>query len=215
MSDLSPEPKTSSSAYLTDSAEERTSRHIRYMTVTALLSAFAFILQFFEFPIPLIPSFIKMDFSDLPALIGAFSIGPLSGIVISLLKNLLHFPLSSSGGVGEFCNFLLGASFAIPAGFIYKWNKTKKGAIIGSFCGAICMTILSFPINYFVIYPFYEIMMPEETIIAAYQAIFPHVHTLAQCLLLFNMPFTLFKAMCCVGITMLIYKKISPIIHGR
>ncbi len=196
-------------------ARSESSGRIRYMTVTALLSAIAFILQFFEFPIPLVPSFIKMDFSDLPELIGAFAMGPLSGVVIALIKNLLHFPLSQTGGGGELCNFLLGASFALPAGLVYKFNKTKRGAVIGAFAGAIIMAALSFPINYFITYPFYELMMPREVIVAAYQAILPSVTGLVQCLLVFNVPFTLFKALCSVGITMLIYKKLSPILHGE
>ncbi len=189
-------------------------KRIRYMTVTGLLSAVAFILQFFEFPIPLVPSFIKMDFSDLPELLGAFALGPVSGAIIALIKNVLHLPLSQSGGVGELCNFLLGAGFAVPAGLVYKYNKTKKGAIIASFVGAFTMAALSFPINYFITYPFYEMMMPREVIIAAYQVILPAVSTLAQCLLVFNVPFTLFKALCSVVITMLVYKKLSPILHG-
>ena len=192
-----------------------THRHVRYMTVTALLSAVAFVLQFFEFPIPLMPSFIKMDFSDLPELIGAFAMGPASGVAIALIKNLLHLPLSQTGGVGELCNFLLGASFALPAGLVYKFHKTKNGAIAGAFCGALTMAVLSFPINYFITYPFYELMMPREVIVAAYQAILPSVTSLAQCLLVFNVPFTLFKALCSVAVTMLIYKKLSPILHGQ
>lgn len=187
----------------------------RYLTVTALLSALAFILQFFEFTIPLVPPFIKMDFSDLPELIGAFALGPVSGVLIALIKNLIHLPMSQSGGVGELCNFLLGASFALPAGMIYKNKKTKSGAVIGSFAGALCMAALSFPINYFITYPFYELMMPREVIIAAYQKILPSVQTLEQCLLIFNLPFTLFKALCSVVITMVVYKKISPLLHGK
>ncbi len=187
----------------------------RYLTVTALLSAVAFILQFFEFPIPLVPPFIKMDFSDLPELIGAFAMGPVCGVLIALIKNLIHLPLSQSGGVGEMCNFFLGAAFALPAGLVYKFNKTKNGAIAGAAAGALSMAVLSFPINYFITYPFYELMMPREVIIAAYQEILPSVNTLAQCLLIFNLPFTLFKAVCSVVITMLIYKKLSPILHGN
>ena len=191
-------------------------QHIRYMTITALLAAIAFVLQFFEFPIPLIPPFIKMDFSDLPELIGAFAMGPMSGVLIALIKNLLKAVLAThSFGIGELCNFFLGAVFAFTAGVIYKYNKTKRGAVIGSLVGAAAMAAASFPINYFVIYPFYELMMPRETIIAAYQAILPSVTTLAQCLLIFNVPFTLFKALCSVGITMLVYKKISPLLHGE
>ncbi|MBQ7678211.1 MAG: ECF transporter S component [Lachnospiraceae bacterium] len=195
--------------------ENRAARFgVRYLTVTAMLSAVAFILQFFEFPIPLMPAFIKMDLSDLPGLIAAFALGPVSGTLVCLIKNLIHLTMSQTGGVGELCNFLLGAAFVLPAGLIYKFNKTKRGAMIGAFTGMLIMAACSFPINYFITYPVYELFMPEEAIVAAYQLILPSVKTLAQCLLVFNVPFTAFKALCSVVVTLLIYKKISPILHG-
>ena len=200
------------------SAAERTegvTSRTRYLTVTAMLSALAFILQFFEFPIPLIPSFIKLDFSDLPGLIAAFAMGPVSGGAVCLIKNLLHLSLSQTGGVGELCNFLLGATFVVPAGLIYKVSKTRKTAIIGSLVGAVSMAVLSFPVNYFITYPVYEKFMPREAIVGAYQMIIPAVQELWQCLLIFNVPFTLFKALCSVVVTLLIYKRISPLLHGK
>ena len=109
------------------------------LTVAAMLSAVAFILMFIEFPIPmLIPSFVKMDFSDLPALLGAFALGPVYGVVISFMKNLLHIVIkgTSTACVGELCNFMLGAVFSAVAGVIYKHHKSRKTAIIGAIAGA-------------------------------------------------------------------------------
>ena len=114
------------SDFTTDGTSLGIRSRVRYMTSTALLSAVAFVLQFFEFSIPLMPAFIKMDISDLPELIGAFALGPVSGVLVALIKNLIHLPLSHTGGVGELCNFLLGACFALTAGLIYKHNKTKR-----------------------------------------------------------------------------------------
>jgi riboflavin transporter len=189
----------------------------RYITVTAIFSALAFVLQLIEIPLPMImPTFIKFDLSDLPALIGAFSLGPVCGISIEFLKNLLHAILSShSFGVGELSNFILGAVFVGIAGLYYKSHKTKKGAIIGSLLGAISMAVISFPSNLFVVYPFYYNFMPKDTIIQAYQAIFPAVDSIEKCLLIFNVPFTFMKGIIDVIITMLVYKKISPVIHGK
>ena len=99
------------------------------LTVAAMLSAVAFILMFIEFPLPmLIPSFVKMDFSDLPALLGAFALGPVYGVVISFMKNLLHIIIkgTSTACVGELCNFMLGAVFSAVAGFVYKRHKSRK-----------------------------------------------------------------------------------------
>ena len=97
------------------------------LTMTAMLSILSFILMFFEFSLPIIPSFVKMDLSDLPALLGAFAMGPVSGAAVCLVKNLLHLFITSTGGVGELSNFLLGACFVFPAGLVYhKWKNKKS-----------------------------------------------------------------------------------------
>ena len=184
--------------------------NIRYMAVTAMLSAVAFILMFFEFSVPFMPAFVKLDLSELPALIGAFSMGPLCGVLVCLVKNLLHVLITTTGGVGELSNFVLGA-----AGFIYKRKKSRKTAIIGSLTGAVLMALISVVSNYFVMYPFYTAFLPMDEIIAMYQAIFPGVNGLLECLIVFNMPFTFLKGMISVVITFLIYKHISPVLKGK
>ncbi len=189
----------------------------RNLAVAGMLSALAFVLQYFEFPIPLMPAFIKMDLSDLPGLIGAFALGPIYGAAICLVKNILHMAVSQSAMVGELCNFLLGAAFVLPAGFIYQRKKSKSNAIIGAVVGAIVMAAFSLPSNLYLTYPMYIRLygMSEEAIIGAYQAIVPSMQTLPQCLLIFNVPFTFVKAMLSVVISLFIYKPLSPILHGR
>ena len=193
---------------------------IRNLSVAAMLSAVAFVLMFLDFSLPMfIPSFVKMDFSDLPALLGSFALGPVYGIVISLVKNLLHLiiPGTSTAGVGEVCNFLLGAIFAYVAGFIYQRNKTRKTAILGAVAGAVAMAILSVPVNYFITYPAYVKFynLPLEAILGMYQALLPAADSLIKCLIIFNMPFTLVKGLLDAVLCMLIYKSLSPILHGR
>ena len=190
------------------------------LTVAAMLSAVAFILRFIEFPIPmLIPAFIKMDFSDLPALLGAFALGPVYGVIISFMKNLLHIVIkgTSTACVGELSNFILGAIFSAVAGYIYKHHKSRKTAIIGAVAGAVAMGVLSVPSNYFVVYPAYVQFyhMPLEAILGMYQAILPSADSLIKCLILFNLPFTLVKGLLDAVLCMLIYKPLSPILHGR
>ena len=190
------------------------------LTVAAVLSAVAFILMFIEFPIPmLIPAFIKMDFSDLPALLGAFALGPVYGVIISFMKNLLHIVIkgTSTACVGELSNFILGAIFSAVAGYLYKHHKSRKTAIIGAVAGAVAMGVLSVPSNYFVVYPAYVQFyhMPLEAILGMYQAILPSADSLIKCLILFNLPFTLVKGLLDAVLCMLIYKPLSPILHGR
>ncbi len=189
--------------------------NVRKIVVTAMLSAVAAILMFIDFSVPFMPSFIKLDISEVPALIGSFAMGPLWGAAVCLVKNLINLTRTSTGGVGELCNFLLGAAFVVPAGFIYKYKKTRKGALIASLAGAFCMAVLSLPINYFITYPMYTNFMPLETIVAAYQAIFPAVNGLLSCLVIFNMPFTFIKGILCAAVTFVIYKRISGVIKGK
>lgn len=184
------------------------------LTMTAMLSAIAFVLMFLEFSVPIMPPFIKMDLSDLPELIGAFAMGPVSGVAICLIKNLLHLFISTTGGVGELSNFILGACFVFPAGMIYRKWKGKKSAILGASLGAFLMAAVSVISNYYIVYPFYYNFMAEDAILSAYQAIFPGVKSILQCLAVFNAPFTLVKGLISVGITVLIYKHISPFLKG-
>ena len=190
--------------------------NVRKITVTAMLGALAAILMFFEFSVPFImPGFIKMDFSELPALIAAFSMGPVSGIAVCFIKNIVNLLHTTSGGVGEISNFILGVCFVLPAGLIYKRNKSQKGALIGALTGAVIMAVVSVFSNYFVVYPVYENFMPMEAIIGAYQAINHNVRNLWDALIRFNMPFTFVKGMFSVVITFLVYKRISPILKGK
>ncbi len=127
----------------------------RTLAMTAILGAVATVLMFLSFSLPVIPSFVKLDFSELPALIAAFSMGPASGVAVCFMKNLINLAMSSTGGVGELCNFLMGVTFVVPAGLFYKLRKDRWGALWGSLLGAVVMAAMSFPINYFITYPFY------------------------------------------------------------
>lgn len=191
------------------------------LAVAAMLSAVAAVLQFIEFSIPLMPGFIKLDVSDLPALLGTFSLGPVYGVVIQLVKNLLHLPFGSSAGVGEISNFLHGAVFVFVAGLVYLRHKSRRSALWGSLAGALAMAIVCVPLNYFFIYPAFVVIygLPLEGIIGMYQAILgsiaevPTGDALLNCLLVFNIPFTFCKGLLDVALCFLIYKPLSPLLH--
>lgn len=191
--------------------------NVRQLTGVAMLSAVAFALQFLEFSIPIMPAFIKLDFSDLPELIGAFAYGPWAGVVIALIKNLLHLPLSSSMYIGELSNFILGAVFSLTAGVLYQRKKTKKGAVLASVAASILMGAVSVVTNYFLIYPLYYSVLgfPEPAVLAMYQAILPSTKNILQALILFNLPFTVIKGLVCALVCILIYKPLSPLLHGK
>ncbi len=196
----------------------KSTQRVRNLAVTGMLSAVGCVLMMLDFPLPmLIPGFVKMDFSELPALLASFSIGPVAGIAVCLLKNVLAALFHGSTlGIGEVCNFLMGAVFSGVAGLIYQRNKTRKTAVIGALVGAAAMAVASVPINFFFSYPVYAAAFGGmEAIISAYQAINPSVGSLLGCLLVFNMPFTLVKGLLTALLAFLIYKPLSPILHGR
>lgn len=192
-----------------------------HLAVAAMLSAVAAVLQFVEFSIPVMPSFIKLDISDLPALLGTFSLGPVYGVAIQLVKNLLHLPFGSSAGVGELSNFILGAVFVFVAGVIYTRNKSRKTALVGSVVGAAAMALVSVVTNYFIVYPAYVVLyhLPLDAIVGMYEEILggvshvPTQNALFNCLLVFNVPFTLVKGLLDTALCFLIYKPLSPLLH--
>jgi len=195
----------------------KTRANVRKMTVTAMLSAVAFVLMFLDTVVPFMPNFIKLDLSELPALIASFALGPVWGVIVCLIKNLLHLTMTQTGGVGELSNFILGASFVLPAGLIYHHKKSKKTAIIGAFVGAVVMGIVSFPSNLFIVYPAYYMIMPKEVIIGAYQALirFATIDSIEQCLLFFNVPFTILKGLLSAIVTIVIYQPLRPLLKGN
>ena len=187
----------------------------RYVAVTGMLSAIGFILMYIEISVPFMPPFIKADLSELPALIGSFAYGPMCGILVCLIKNVLHMPVSTTACVGEFANFLLGAIFVGTAGLIYKKKKSKKNAALAALLGAVLMGVACIPVNYYITYPFYYNFMPQEAILQAYQLIVPSMKSILQCLVCFNFPFTTAKGVVSVMISLLVYKHLSPLLKGK
>lgn len=191
-------------------------KSLRMITVTAIMSALSAVLMFVEFSIPIMPSFIKLDISDLPALITSYAFGPVCGVAVCLVKNLIHLLATQTAGVGELSNFIHGAIFVFVAGMFYKYHHNRKFAFIGAMAGDFAMAAMSFFINYFFVYPIYfKLMAPEAAILGAYQEILPSIDSLWKAILFFNVPFTFAKGLISVAITFAIYPKISPILKGK
>lgn len=195
--------------------KQKKTSNARKLAMIAMLSAVASVLMILEISVPFIPSFIKLDFSELPALIAAFALGPVSGAAVCLVKNLIHLAFSQTAMIGELSNLILGVAFVVPAGVIYKYHKTRGGALAASLIGAAFMAVLCAFTNYFLIYPlFAKFLMPEEAILGMYKVVYPGVKSLWQALWIFNVPFTFVKGLFTVIITFLVYKPIAPFLKG-
>ncbi len=186
-----------------------------FITRVAILSAAAFALNYIEFPVPLFPAFLQLDFSDIPALVGAFALGPLAGVVIEFIKNILHliFKWNIGSPVGELANFIVGVALVGTAGYIYKKRKTKQNAIKAMIVGIIVMAAAGGIMNYFVLLPFYTRFMPIEAIIEMGAAVNNRITNLKDLVIYAIIPFNIFKGVIISVITGLLYKKLSPVIH--
>lgn len=180
---------------------------------TAIMSAMGLALMLLEIVVPVMPSFIKFDFSDFPGLFTGMAIGPWWGVLVCLVKNLIHIPIGSTGGIGEIANFVIGAVYVFTASLVYKKTNKRVGILIGGLCGSVTMAVAAYPLNYFVVYPFYTKFMPIEAIIAAYSKINPAVDDLATALLIFNTPFNIIKGIIITAITFAAYSALAPLIE--
>ena len=193
---------------------------LRTMVQIAMLSAVSAVLMMFEFPIPfLAPPFIKMDFSEIPVLVGTFAMGPLAGVVIELLKNILHFVTygTTTGGIGELSNFFIGCAFAVPAGIFYRKRKTRKNAVLGMATGTLLMVIMGCLSNAFVMFPLYSVVMgiPMDSFIAMGTAIHPTIDNMVTFVVLCMVPFNLVKGIIISMITLLLYKRLKVVLKGE
>lgn len=186
----------------------------RKLVFTALMAALSSVLMLFSFNVPIMPGFISFDFSDFPAVMASLTMGPVSGVFVCLVKNIINLFTTKTGGVGELSNFLLSCCLVIPTGLIGKKINTYKGAIIGAVVGCFVMGILSIVTNYFIVYPIYENIMPMETIIGLYKAINPNVNSLLECLIIFNAPFTFVKGLVASLLCLPLYKVLRPIFNS-
>jgi riboflavin transporter FmnP len=188
--------------------------HTRTLVSIAMMGAVSYVLAFMEMPVPLSPAFAKMDLSDFPALIAAFAFSPFAGLMVELIKNGLQLISTNTAGVGELANFLMGGAFVFTAGAIYKRHKTKYIALIACIAGSVAMGVAAAILNYFVLLPLYEQFMPLDQVIAAFGAFIPFIKTKFDVCLYNALPFTFLKGLVISLFTLIIYKRLSPILKG-
>ncbi len=201
--------------------KESTSLRKRTNTKTlakiGLLAAVSVVVMMLKFPLFFAPPFYKLDFSEVPVLIGAMALGPVAGAAIELVKVLLNFVIdgTTTGGVGELANFLMGCSLVVPASMIYQRNKTFKGAVIGIIVGIVSLTIIGAILNYFLLLPVYSVVynMPIQAFVDMGNALNSAIVDLETFVLYAVVPFNLLKGVAVSAITLLVYKKLSPILQ--
>ena len=188
---------------------------VKAIVKIGMLAAIAVVLMLFEIPLPFAPSFYEIDFSEVPVLVGTFAMGPFAGALIELIKSLLNFVITgtSTAGVGELANFIIGCSLCVPAGLIYRMHRTRNNALIGMAVGTVCMTAIGCIVNAFVLLPTYATAfgMPIDALVEMGTAVNPNITSMTTFVMFAVAPFNLLKGVLVSLIVFLIYKKISPI----
>lgn len=187
----------------------------RKITAAAIFTALAVVLMYLEIPLPLMPPFLKFDFSEVPVLVGSFALGPVYGIVIELLKNLIHLPVTGTMGIGEVSNFITGSIYVFTAGMVYQRLRSRKGAVIGMLVATLLLALVAAPFNYFVTLPLYGSVLnfSTEAIVGMSAKMNPAITSKETLIVLAFVPFNLFKGLVVALITFFIYKPISKLIN--
>lgn len=188
------------------------------MTKISIFAALAGILMLFKFPIPLAPPFMTIDFGDVATLMSGFILGPVSGVITVVLKNILNLILNgtTTAYVGEVSNIIVGSAFVYSSAEIYKRNKTRKGAALGLIIGILLMSLIATFSNYFVIFPIYAKVygIPVEGFVD-FMPKNNYIHTYMDLILLAVVPFNLIKGSLNAILTFLTYKKVSTFFKNK
>lgn len=192
--------------------QEVSTMNLRKSITIALMGVLSFIIMFLEFPLPIFPEFLKIDLSDIPGIIVGFAFGPLSGVAVELVKNILHLMRTTTGGVGELANFIVGSAFIIPAALIYRKRQTTPAMITGFVLGTLSMALVGAIANYYILIPFYQNFMPLEAIIGMAAAVNALVVDLKTYILYVVIPFNVIKGVAISILTALVYKRVSSVV---
>ncbi|MBO4637098.1 MAG: ECF transporter S component [Clostridiales bacterium] len=182
----------------------------------AVMTALSVVLMYMEVALPFMPPFLKFDFSEIPVLVGSFTLGPWYGVAIELLKNLIHLPVTATSGIGEMSNFITGSIYVFTAGAVYSRKRTMKGAIIAMTVGTIALAVIACPFNYFITLPLYGSIchFTTEAIVGMSQAVNPYITDKTSLILWGFLPFNIFKGAVVGFFTFWIYKPISRLINS-
>ena len=190
----------------------------RKVVIIGLFSAISTVLMLFEIPVFFAPSFYKIDLSDLPAVIGAFAFGPMTGVMIEFIKILLNLVINgtTTAFVGELANFIVGCSYVLPASIIYLFKKNRKTAMISCITGTLVIAVVGSALNAFYLLPAFATLygMPIDALIGMGTAVNPAITNIGTFVLFAVAPLNLIKGAVISAVTVLVYKKLSPILKN-
>ena len=183
------------------------------LTRCGILSAIAIVLFFIEIPVV---AFYKLDFSTLPAILAGFAMGPIQGIVVIVIKNLIHMLNTHTACVGELADIIMSCAYVVPASIIYRRAKTRKNALVSMLAGTAAMIFAAVLVNYFILIPAYKVLMglTEEIIVGMGSAVWSYIDSLPKLVIFITAPFNVLKGIALSAVTYLLYKRVSPLLHN-
>ena len=184
------------------------------MTRCGILAAMAVILYYIEIPVV---AFYKLDLSTLPAILAGFAMGPLQGVAVVVIKNLVHMLGTSTACVGEMADIIMSSCFIIPASLIYRRRKDRKSAVLSMAVGTVLMTIAGVLVNYFILIPAYQTLMnlPREVIVGMGTKVWSYIDNTVKLVIFITAPFNILKGAVLSVVTYLLYKRVSPLLHQK
>ncbi|MDY4575962.1 MAG: ECF transporter S component [Intestinibacter sp.] len=186
----------------------------RLIAQIGILAAISYLLRFFEIPLPIFPPFLRIDLSDVVAVFGGISMGPVAGFVIVVIKNLLQaITGSTTGGVGEIANVLIAGPYVLMICLFCRKVKSYKNVLIGAVLGTIAMAIVGAVVDYFIVFPLYaKVMVPMEVIIQMGTVLNPRVTDLFSFMIWLVVPFNIVKGAIMTVVILPLYKKVEKIL---
>lgn len=184
------------------------------MTRCGILAAMAVILYYIEIPVV---AFYKLDLSTLPAILAGFAMGPLPGVAVVVIKNLVHMLGTSTACVGELADIIMSSCFVVPASLIYRRHKDRKSAVLSMLIGTVLMTIAGVLVNYFILIPAYQTLMnlPLEVIVSMGTKVWSYIDNTVKLVIFITAPFNMLKGTVLSVVTYLLYKRVSPLLHQK
>lgn len=177
----------------------------KQIAIIGICAAISFVLMFVKFPISYL-GFLELEVSDVPAAIVAIIYGPVSGVLVELIKNILHLTATSTGMSGELSNFMVSLGFVIPLGLIAKKSKSSKSLILGFIAGTLGLAFMGMVTNYFITVPLYLSLFGEEAVMGMVQATIPSIDNIGKLVMIGITPFNFVKGIIISVVSFLLYK---------
>lgn len=184
-------------------------RFVVRVAVFGGFSAILYCVPFLKFPVPFFPSFLEFHFDEIPAFIGAFAYGPMTGFYVLLVKTFIKLPMTNTLAVGEIADLLYSLAFIMPAALFYQKNRTFKGAIKALIIGLFCQLVVSLVANVYVMFPFYMRMfgLSEAALLKVCQLANPAIQDVRWSVgFIAVLPFNVIKDAAIILVTLLVYK---------